>query len=266
MVIITSSVMSILETVKSWTLGPWVRRKEKKKVTVALWGSSHSTGSELFSHLLGTPGTYRRRISNPFEEVDSSSDSTSGISPNSYQKGNEESELGKRNCEESNGQSKSETGSEKEHDNGKKSQVPDDLLCGEDVFFDAMEEKVPLEGPDDAPSDVLYIVAPLYKDPSDPSSGNDLWSHMTTQFKDVFDEMSLMDDTPRQSKAVFVKRAKSSIRRNRKPISCIVKRSFSGLAIEININCTSLPLPLQEMRYYNLIGELVEFFFLYIVV
>ena len=58
--------MSLLEAVKSWTLGPWARRKEKKRVTVAFW-EGRPVRSDLSPHLLGTPGTYRRRISSPFE-------------------------------------------------------------------------------------------------------------------------------------------------------------------------------------------------------
>nr|XP_045610709.1 uncharacterized protein LOC123765891 isoform X4 [Procambarus clarkii] len=54
--------MSLLEAMKAWTLGPWARRRDKKRVSVALWGGRPA---ESDSHLLGTPGIYRRRLSSP---------------------------------------------------------------------------------------------------------------------------------------------------------------------------------------------------------
>ncbi|KAG7153541.1 putative Phosphatase and actin regulator 4-like 2 [Homarus americanus] len=56
--------MSLLEAVKSWTLGPWAKRRDKKRVSVALWGGRPAE-SDMCSHLLGTPGIYRRRLSSP---------------------------------------------------------------------------------------------------------------------------------------------------------------------------------------------------------
>ncbi|KAK8731041.1 hypothetical protein OTU49_007767 [Cherax quadricarinatus] len=56
--------MSLLEAVKAWTLGPWTRRRDKQRVSVALWGGRPAE-SDMCSHLLGTPGIYRRRLSSP---------------------------------------------------------------------------------------------------------------------------------------------------------------------------------------------------------
>nr|XP_027237191.1 phosphatase and actin regulator 4-A-like isoform X3 [Penaeus vannamei] len=56
--------MSLLEAMKAWTLGPWARRRDKKRVSVALWGG-RPVESDMCSHLLGTPGIYRRRLSSP---------------------------------------------------------------------------------------------------------------------------------------------------------------------------------------------------------
>ncbi|XP_071522582.1 uncharacterized protein [Panulirus ornatus] len=58
--------MSLLEAVKAWTLGPWAKRRDKKRVSVALWGGRPAE-SDMCSHLLGTPGIYRRRLSTPSE-------------------------------------------------------------------------------------------------------------------------------------------------------------------------------------------------------
>ncbi|XP_066972544.1 uncharacterized protein [Macrobrachium rosenbergii] len=58
--------MSLLDAMKSWTLGSWARRRDKKRVSVALWGGK-PVESDMCSHLLGTPGIYRRRLSSPGE-------------------------------------------------------------------------------------------------------------------------------------------------------------------------------------------------------
>lgn len=213
--------MSLLETVKSWTLGPWARRKEKKKVTVALWGSAHPVTSEICSHLLGTPGTYRRRMSSPFEErlVEANSRETTAEGGPKLPPADEREE----DC-----LANGEAAPEAHLSNGRTPALPpDDLLCGEDVFFDAMEDKPPLEGPDEASDEVLYIVSPVYKDPD--QSAEEVWRRVREQLKDVWDEIGLMEGSPRPGRrAIFVKRTRSFIPMKRRPFSPIVKRSNSG--------------------------------------
>ena len=146
---------------KSWTLGPWVRRRDKKKLTVALWGG-RPLSSELCPTLLGTPGTYRRRASlnDSFESLKTLSDKDRA---NCDSDGSFEAV-----CEEP--QTK-----------------PDDLLCGEDTFMDPDENKPPLEDPLSYADDIVYLIphsGHSTKDPS-PECCDDAVSQIQYVWKDL---------------------------------------------------------------------------------